>query len=93
MRSALGAVADSRLFAALRDAQARGVVELGGQVLACPEALRAHGHRNVIAIDGETDLAAVVAPFLKSGGAVVGLGAGSISAWMHGLQKKLEALS
>ena len=57
------------------------------------EALRAHGHRNVIAIDGETDLAAVVAPFLKSGGAVVGLGAGSISAWMHGLQKKLEALS
>ncbi len=57
------------------------------------EALRAHGHRNVIAIDGEADLAAAVAPYLKPGGAVVGLGAGSISAWMHGLQKKLEALS
>src|SRR5476649_434359 len=57
------------------------------------EALRAHGHRNVITIDGEANLAAAVAPWLKPGGAVVGLGAGSISAWMHGLQKKLEALS
>ena len=54
------------------------------------EALRAHGHRNVLTIDGEADLAAAVAPHLKPGGAVVGLGAGSITAWMHGLQKKLE---
>ena len=43
------------------------------------EALRAHGHRNVITIDGEADLAAAVAPYLKPGGAVVGLGAGSIT--------------
>ncbi len=57
------------------------------------EALRAHGHRQVVTIDGEADLAATVAPFLKPGGAVVGLGAGSISGWMHHLQKKLEALS
>jgi UDP-N-acetylmuramate--alanine ligase len=57
------------------------------------EALRAHGHRNVVVIDGEADLAATVAPFLKPGGAIVGLGAGSISAWMHGLEKKLEALA
>ena len=56
------------------------------------EALRAHGHRHVVTIEGEADLAAAVAPHLKPGGAVVGLGAGSISAWMHGLQKKLEAL-
>src|ERR1700735_200195 len=56
------------------------------------EALRAHGHRNVITIDGEAELAATITPFLKPGGAVVGLGAGSITAWMHGLQKKLEAL-
>ena len=56
------------------------------------EALRAHGHRNVIVIEGEADLAATLAPFLKPGGAVVGLGAGSITQWMHGLQKKLEAL-
>jgi len=55
------------------------------------DALRAHGHRNVLTIDGEDDLAAAVAPHLKAGGVVVGLGAGSISAWMHNLQKKLES--
>ena len=31
------------------------------------EALRAHGHRNVITIDGEDDLAAAVAPYVKPG--------------------------
>ena len=41
----------------------------------------------------ETDLAACVAPYLKPGGVVVGLGAGSITVWIHGLQKKLEGLS
>jgi UDP-N-acetylmuramate--alanine ligase len=56
------------------------------------EALRAHGHRNVITIEGEGDLAAAVAPYLKPGGVVVGLGAGSISAWMHNLQTNLEGL-
>jgi UDP-N-acetylmuramate--alanine ligase len=55
------------------------------------EALRAHGHRNVITIDGEGDLAAAVKPFLKPGGAVVGTGAGSITGWMHNLQTNLEA--
>jgi UDP-N-acetylmuramate--alanine ligase len=54
------------------------------------EALRAHGHRHVVTIEGEADLAAAVRPFLKPGGAVVGLGAGSISGWMQGLQKTLE---
>jgi UDP-N-acetylmuramate--alanine ligase len=55
------------------------------------EALRAHGHRNVITIEGEGDLAAAVKPFLKPGGAVVGTGAGSITGWMANLQKNLEA--
>ncbi len=54
------------------------------------EALRAHGHRNVLTIEGEGDLAAAVAPILKPGGVVVCLGAGSISAWMHNLQTNLE---
>jgi UDP-N-acetylmuramate--alanine ligase len=54
------------------------------------EALRAHGHRNVLTIDGEEELAAAVAPYLKPGGVVVGTGAGSITGWMHNLQKKLE---
>ena len=54
------------------------------------EALRAHGHRNVLTIDGEGDLAAAVAPFLKPGGVVVALGAGSITHWARNLQAALE---
>ena len=57
------------------------------------EALRAHGHRNVITIDGEDDLAAAVAPYVKPGAAIVGTGAGSITTWMNNLPKKLEALT
>ena len=53
------------------------------------EALRAHGHRNVITIDGEADLAAAIAPFLKPGGVIVALGAGSITHWAHNLQAAL----
>ena len=49
------------------------------------EALRAHGHRTVITIEGEADLAAAVKPYLKPGA-----GAGSITGWMANLQKKLE---
>ena len=54
------------------------------------EALRAHGHRNVLTIEGEADLAATVKPYLKPGAVIVGTGAGSITVWMHNLQKKLE---
>ncbi|MGH6828045.1 MAG: UDP-N-acetylmuramate--L-alanine ligase, partial [Rhizomicrobium sp.] len=57
------------------------------------EALRAHGHRNVLAIEGESDLAAAVAPYLKPGGVVVGLGAGSISSWMQDLERNLASLT
>jgi UDP-N-acetylmuramate--alanine ligase len=53
------------------------------------EALRAHGHRNVITIDGEGDLAAAIAPFLKPGGVIVALGAGSITHWAHNLEAAL----
>ena len=56
------------------------------------EALRAHGHRNVITIDGEDDLAAAVAPYVKPGACIVGTGAGSITGWMYNLPKKLEGL-
>ncbi|HTC82798.1 MAG TPA: UDP-N-acetylmuramate--L-alanine ligase [Rhizomicrobium sp.] len=57
------------------------------------EALRAHGHRNVITIEGEDDLAAAVAPYLKPGAVIIGTGAGSITGWMNNLQKKLEGLA
>jgi UDP-N-acetylmuramate--alanine ligase len=56
------------------------------------EALRAHGHRNVITIDGEDDLAAAVAPYVKPGAAIIGTGAGSITGWMYNLPRKLEGL-
>ena len=55
------------------------------------EALRSHGHRNVLTIDGEADLAAAVAPFVKTGGAIVMLGAGSISGWAANLEAALKA--
>jgi UDP-N-acetylmuramate--alanine ligase len=53
------------------------------------EALRAHGHRNVIVIDGEGDLAAAVAPYVKPGAAIIGTGAGSITSWMYNLPQSL----
>jgi UDP-N-acetylmuramate--alanine ligase len=57
------------------------------------EALRAHGHRNVITIEGEDELPAAVAPYLKPGAVIIGTGAGSITGWMNNLQKKLEGLA
>jgi len=57
------------------------------------EALRAHGHRNVITIEGEDDLPAAVAPYLKPGAVIIGTGAGSITGWINNLQKKLEGLA
>jgi UDP-N-acetylmuramate--alanine ligase len=54
------------------------------------DALRSHGHRNVLTVDGEDDLAAAVAPFAKSGGAIVMLGAGSISGWAANLEDALK---
>ncbi|MGB8601558.1 MAG: UDP-N-acetylmuramate--L-alanine ligase, partial [Rhizomicrobium sp.] len=54
------------------------------------EALRAHGHRKVLTIEGEADMADAVAPFVQEGGAIVCLGAGSISGWTGRLQDALE---
>ncbi len=56
------------------------------------DALRAHGHRNVHVIDGPDDLAVMLAPLAKPGGVIVCLGAGSITAWAHGLEAALEKL-
>lgn len=55
------------------------------------EALRSHGHRNVLTIEGDSDLPDVIAPHLKPGGVVVMLGAGSISGWAHNLEAALKA--
>jgi UDP-N-acetylmuramate--alanine ligase len=58
------------------------------------EALRAHGHRHVVTIDGETDLAPAIARLAGTleGGAIVCLGAGSITTWAHNLEGALTRL-
>ena len=55
------------------------------------EGLRAHGHKHVLTIDGPEELPALIAPLAKSGGAIVCLGAGSITQWAAGLESALNA--
>jgi UDP-N-acetylmuramate--alanine ligase len=54
------------------------------------EGLRAHGHKRVLTIDGPDDLPRVIAPLAQPQGAIVCLGAGSITQWAAGLQGALE---
>ncbi len=52
--------------------------------------LTRHGHRNAHAVDSEDALEALVRSEAKSGDIVVCLGAGTISAWAHGLVGRLQ---
>ncbi len=61
--------------------------------LALAEGLKARGHKGVHAIDGEQDLAPLVAELAGPGDLVICLGAGSISGWAYGLMDSLAALS
>jgi len=54
------------------------------------EGIRAHGHKKVLGIRGPDDLAAALTPIVKPGGAIVFLGAGSITQWAAGAQSALE---
>jgi UDP-N-acetylmuramate--alanine ligase len=54
------------------------------------EGMRAHGHKHVLAMNGPEDLPALIAPLAKSGGAIVCLGAGSITQWAAGLETALK---
>ena len=45
--------------------------------------------RRVLYIDNEQDLAPLISKTAEQGDLVIGLGAGSISSWMHGLSDKL----
>ena len=54
------------------------------------EGLRAHGHKHVLTINGAEDLPALVGPLAKAGGAIVCLGAGSITQWAAGLEAALK---
>lgn len=54
------------------------------------EGLRAGGHRNVLTIDSEAELATLIAGIAKSGDLVIFLGAGSITKWANDLPGQLE---
>jgi UDP-N-acetylmuramate--alanine ligase len=56
------------------------------------EGLRAHGHRQVIALDGPEGLPALVDRIAGDGDMVVCLGAGSITNWANALPAQLAAL-
>jgi len=57
------------------------------------EGLRAHGHKHVIGMGGADDLPGLIAPLARPGGAVVFLGAGSITQWAAGLESALKERS
>ena len=56
------------------------------------DGLRAHGHRNVMVIEGPEELPKLIAGCAKPGGAVLFLGAGSITQWAAGMEAALNAL-
>jgi len=55
------------------------------------QGLRTHGHRQVIALEGPEQLAALVAGMAQPGDYVVLLGAGSITQWAYALPAELAA--
>lgn len=59
---------------------------------ALAKGLRGHGHRHVLVLDDENDLARLVAEQTEPGDMVVCLGAGTISAWANALPGQLAAL-
>jgi UDP-N-acetylmuramate--alanine ligase len=56
------------------------------------QALRAHGHRQVVALDGAQDLARLVGRLAQPGDIVVCLGAGNITHWAYALPAELASL-
>jgi len=57
------------------------------------QAIRNHGHRQVVALDGPDKLAGLVAAMAKPGDYVVCLGAGSITQWAYALPGELAGAS
>jgi UDP-N-acetylmuramate--alanine ligase len=56
------------------------------------QSLRAHGHRNAIALEAPEKLAGLIKGLAKPGDYVVCLGAGSITQWAYALPAELKAL-
>jgi UDP-N-acetylmuramate--alanine ligase len=55
------------------------------------DAIRAHGHKNVLTVENPEELPNVIATLAKPGGAIVFLGAGSSTNWANGLEAVLKA--
>jgi UDP-N-acetylmuramate--alanine ligase len=55
------------------------------------EGMQRHGHKHVLAINGAEDLIPLIASLARPGGAVVCLGAGSITGWAAGLEAALTS--
>ena len=55
-------------------------------------AMRARGHRNVIPLPGQPQLAGLIKGIAKPGDYVVCLGAGNITQWAYALPSELTAL-
>ena len=56
------------------------------------ESMRAHGHRNVIALQSPEELPKLISEIARPGDYVVCLGAGSITTWANQLPGQLQAL-
>ena len=56
------------------------------------EGLRAHGHKQAIALEGPDKLAGLIKELAKPGDYVICLGAGSITQWAYALPGELQAL-
>jgi UDP-N-acetylmuramate--alanine ligase len=54
------------------------------------DALRRSGHRQVLTVSGEADLAPAIAPLLGAGDMVICLGAGDITKWAANLAGRLQ---
>ncbi|HVZ52853.1 MAG TPA: UDP-N-acetylmuramate--L-alanine ligase, partial [Pseudolabrys sp.] len=54
--------------------------------------LRAHGHRNALALEAPEKLAGMIKALAQPGDYVVCLGAGSITQWAYALPGELQAL-
>ncbi len=54
-------------------------------------AIKAHGHRHVVALDAPSSLANLIRPLAESGDYVVCLGAGNITQWAYALPAELAA--
>lgn len=56
------------------------------------EGIIAHGHRHVLQLDKQDDLAPLIADLAQSGDYVICMGAGDITAWAQSLPKQLDAV-